>query len=347
MRRLALIAVALSALVATRAAVADTPPTLWEKAADPASGERYRLHVKVQEILWQAMQAVTDPVGHRRPNPMKNLLLESARANLEIAGAATSPDVRLRFDLGDVYYHLDRYKEALAVLQPALALAPRHSAASSAWLDLAYAAAKLDRSSLELDGYDGFLATDIRAHGDLSILGNRAEAEMRLGHLDAAVAGYRDVIAQAEHTFSVRPDILILARWGLAVALDRSHDPAGADHEAFLAAQQDPQEEYIGDKEDVFFVPEYERLWYYGLGRTQHARHATDPARALLCWNLVVDTWGHYVAQAARDDRWLGLAHAHLAAAEAEQRAAAARFAREKPGPDVLPARLRRRERPC
>jgi tetratricopeptide (TPR) repeat protein len=332
---------ALVALVATLAlglsaarAHADTPPTVWQRAENPDAGQAYQLHLKVAELLWQAKQP---------HNPLKNLLLESARSKLETGNAATSADVRLRFDLGDVYFELKRYREAISVLQPALATAPRDEGAAQGWLDLAFAAARLDRSSLELDGYDQYLATAVSARSDLSILSNRAEAEMRLGDLDAAVAGYRDVLEQGGHVYGVDPQILVLARWGLAVALDRNGDPAEAEHEAFVASEEDPEEQIIGDKDDVFFVPEYERDWYYALGRIQHAKHATDTGQALVCWSLVVDTWSHYVRVAVRGDRWVGLARTHLAAAILEQRAAAARFAKANPGARTLP----RRPRPC
>ncbi len=344
-RALTLLAAATALLVAplARLAHADGPPSVWDRVEDPGAGARYHLHVQVQERMFAA------GVPH---NPMHNAQLESARALLEEGGAATSSDVRLRFDLGSVYYHLDRFSEALAVLQPALAMAPHDPAAASAWEDLAYAAAKLDRSTLELEGYDRYLALSIerRESHHLSILGNRAEAEMRLGNLDAAVAGYRDVIEQGEHIYGIDPGILVLAHWGLAVALDRDHDWAEAEHEAYLAAEKDPDERIIGDQEEVFFVPEYERDWYYALGRTQHARHTADPTRALMCWDLVVETWSDYIARATKataKDRWVDLARMHLAVARADQRAAATRLGRPHHGADARVGSLRRHEHPC
>jgi tetratricopeptide (TPR) repeat protein len=290
-----------------------------------ATVERYRLHEHVQEEM-------SPPAG--MPKEMRVILREGARAELEAASAATSPDVRLRFDLGEVYEALDRHEEALAVLRPALAMAPDHSAASRAWLSLAFAAAKLDRSREEIAGYEAFLARAL--DDDPSVLANRAEAEMRLGNLDEAVAGYRDVIDRIEHGrvgASVDARDRVLARWGLVVALDRLGNSVDAAREALLAVEEDPREEFIGDQELVFFVPSYERDWYYGVGRIERARLEADPRRALAMWTLVVDTWADYLQRATPDDRWRPLARLHLASAEAERRAVAGRVPPTRPAP--------------
>jgi len=324
-------ATVLLVLAATTTALADTPPTGWDRARDPAVGERYRLHLRVQELMHPPLET---------SRKMMPILLERARGELEVASAATSPDVRLRFDLGEVYYELKRYEEALRVLEPALALSPHEPASAEAWEALAFAAARLDRSKQEIEGYDECLALSLSRSSNLSILSNRAEAYMRLGNLEEAVAGYREVIEIVAHRHYGRPSdflTLILARWGLAVALDRSGDSAEAEHEAQLAAELDPEERVIGDTEDVFFVPDYERDWYYALGRAQHAKHAPNPEHALALWHLTVETWTHYIARAWPNDRWVRLARAHLASAQAEERRAAERYGKTKPLPVAPP----------
>jgi len=321
-------------------ALAETPPTGWDRARDPAVGERYQLHLRMQQTLQEVDSA------HPREKEQR---LQKARTELELASAATSPDVRLRYDLGQVYYALERFDEAIQVLEPALKLAPGGSGCAEAWLALAFAAAKTDRSRLELDAYDAYLAVALREHSILNILSNRAEAEMRLGNLDEAVAGYRDVIERIEHSGLVSMteyQTLVLARWGLAVALDRNGNPAESEQVAFVASEQDPQEKLIGDQENVFFVPKYERDWYFALGRTQHARRALEPRVALLFWNLVEQTWASYVASAVPSDRWLALARAHLAAAQVERRSAAARYSASQPKGSILPAPSDRHSRP-
>jgi len=323
----------LAALLAALAGVstvarADTPPSKWECAKDPAVCERYALHLHVQEYMYPPGPDV---------RKIREALLERARAELEAASAATSPDVRLRFDLGEVYQGLRHYEEAARVLEPALAMAPRHSAALRAWRALADAAAHLERARQELDAYDAYLSLAPDDPWTLEVLGNRAEAEMRLGNLEQAVAGYRDVIERIEHAPFGQVedfDVLVLARWGLAVALDRSGDSGDAQHEASVVAQQDPDERIIGrtEEEGVFFRPEYERDWYLALGRGEHARQATDARDAMVKWSRVVQTWADYVRRASPDDRWVGLARAHLASAEAERDRAEARVVRSGKG---------------
>ena len=317
MKRFAFAAV-LALVTSSGLATADTPPSAWDRARDPAAGERYRLHERVQ--AWLNAPGIRGEREHA-------LFAESARSALEAASAQTSPDVRLRFDLGIVYEDLDRHDEALAVLRPALDLAPRDAAAAPAWLAYAFAAAKTDRSREEIEGYDALIALSFEARP--TVLANRAEAEMRLGNLDAAVSGYRDVIFGLEHAPGGRASdaqSLVLARWGLAVALDRLGDTTTSRSEALTAAREDPQEKYIGDRNDVFFVPDYERDWYYGVGRAERARLETDARLAVEAWDLVVRTWADYVARAVPSDRWLPLARAHLASAESERQIASARL---------------------
>ena len=317
----------LGAPLSTRA---DTPPSAWDRTRDPAAGERYRLHVLAEEL----MHAPGPPI--RRFHEQN---LERARSLLESASAATSPDVRLRFDLGEVYQDLGRNEEAIDVLNPALAMAPRDARSADAWLALAFAAAHLDRSQEELAGYDAFLALSVSAHPSETVVSNRAEALMRLERLDEAIAGYRNVIESMEHGGRPGTDytVLVLARWGLAVALDRNHDAAASEHEASTAAAEDPDERIIGNQDDVFFVPKYERDWYYALGRTDHAKRETSPRLALKRWELVVRTWADYVQRAAPNERWVPLARAHLASAEVQKAAVSARvkaMGPEKPAPD-------------
>jgi tetratricopeptide (TPR) repeat protein len=339
MKRLSMVLCLIGLGSVPTAALAETPPSVWDCARDPAVGERYRLHLRMQELL-------EPPDG--TPHGIRILLAERARAELEEASAATSPDVRLRFDLGKAYYDLDRLQAAIDVLRPALAMAPRDGSAVDAWERLAFAAARLDRSQDEIDAEDAYLALAATFRGSsLTMLGNRAEAEMRLGHLDAAIAGYRDVLERGSHLYGVNYAILVLARWGLAVALDRNGYSAEAEHEALEAAERDPVEQIIGDREGVFFVPDYDRDWYFALGRTQHAKHTEDPHRAYELWKRVAETWADYVRRATPDDRWLRLAKRHLAAAQMEEKAAFERLpaseraaaATRPPNPLPRPAR--------
>src|ERR1700689_309014 len=84
------------ALRAAGVAWAETPPSVWDVAKDPAERDRWALHVRVDRLI-------PPPIGEGAARLDDDLRLEAARAMLEEADAARSPDVRLRFDLGVVY----------------------------------------------------------------------------------------------------------------------------------------------------------------------------------------------------------------------------------------------------
>jgi tetratricopeptide (TPR) repeat protein len=324
-RQVGSLLVFLAVTVEPALARADTPPTRWDRAVDPAAGQRYATHVLARELIDLPVQRV---------GALRNLNLERARVLLEEAGAATSPDVRLRFDLGEIYIQLEHYEPAIGVLKPALELAPRHPAAADAWFEVAIAYAKLDRTPEEREAYKNYLAVATRDEPRGTAMLNAAEAEMRLGHLDDAVAGYREAMAYAEALGGLAAfETSVLCEWGLAVALDRSGDPAGAMAAAKHAAERDPQESIIRSR-NVFFVPEYDKFWYWGLGRAERAKQAADPRVALFLWRLTEQNWASYLAQGQNQapDRWVALARAHLEQARTA-RQSAERRARGAHGP--------------
>jgi tetratricopeptide (TPR) repeat protein len=307
-------------------AFADSPPSRWDRARDPAVGDAWNLHVRVREFIAPLPDEVLG---------LRELRLHQAQTELEAADAAASADVRLRFDLGQVYEELRHDQRAIDVLQPALAMAPDHPAALEAWLELAFAYARLDRSREERDAYDAYLVRTSDESGRATALLNRAEAEMRLGNLEDAVVGYRDA-CDAASPFGHLFETGVLARWGLAVALDRSGDVTDAMREALVASQMDPAEAIIDSKEMcgvspcVFFVPDYERDWYLGLGRAERAKQERDPGKAAWLWKKTEETWADYVSRADPKDRWLSLAKVHLATTQ-KRRAAAEKRAELHP----------------
>ena len=80
---------------------ADTPPSIWDMARDPAERARWELHERVPAFRCSSQEAEDE--DKRRETELRCLdLLEK----LEEADAAHSPDVRLRVDLGAVEYEL-------------------------------------------------------------------------------------------------------------------------------------------------------------------------------------------------------------------------------------------------
>lgn len=305
------------ALVAGHASVArgDTPPGLWDSAKRPGARDDYALHVQAQRVLASE--------GREREVLRKYGQLDHLRALLEDADAEHSPDVRLRFDLGEVYEALELHEAAARVLAPAVAAHEAHPAALSAMSTLSVAYAKLNRRREEHDVYHRYLRHQTDPLERLGALGNLAESDMSLLDLKAAIAGYEEVIARASE-LATGPGVhqtLALAEWGLAVALDRTGDTRRARAEAKKALALDP-EMAILNAPNVFFVPAYERLWYIALGAAAAAAEEESAREALGFLRVAEACFTKYVAAAGTDDPWVGLAKIRLASAEKARAAA-------------------------
>jgi tetratricopeptide (TPR) repeat protein len=316
-------AVALLTIVAASRAHADTPPNRWDAIANSALADRFALHVRVREIMTSAAIA-------ERANDFAIAvgLRNRARMFLEEGHAETSPDVVLRFDLGEVCYELEDNACAKEVLERALQLAPDHPAALSAYSILANAHAKLDESEDERRVYARYLPRITDDESRAIALLNLSEADMHLGELDDAVAGYRETIdaaAELPNAIELEQKTGLLARWGLAVALDRSGDVAGGAKEAKLVLQLDTDMREIRSGPNVFFAPERERFWYVALGFTEYAKEAPDAKTSALLWHRAEGCWKEYVADVrakTAPDRWVDLARARLEKAHAARLAA-------------------------
>jgi tetratricopeptide (TPR) repeat protein len=337
------------------AAWADTPPAVWDIAKDPAVRDRWALHVRVERLVYRTLSDELPATGRRRDDVLR---LEAARAMLEEAGAAQSPDVRLRFDLGNVFEHLatleqrdDLHRRVIEVLVPALEVAPDHPASTEALESLVYAYAKLDRPREELVTWRRYISrlADQNVHMASSMM-NMGEAQMRLGRLDEAIATFRNAlqICGGLPNSSARNATHALTLWDLAVTLDRSGDPRAALEAAAEAKEfrwkepspviQMPMRDVTGwdaiqDHENVFFVPEWEREWYLALGYTAAARAQHDARPAASLWRQAEGHWEAYVMRASApgaENRWVAIARLRRDQARAE-RAQAERRARAAP----------------
>ncbi|WP_394838794.1 tetratricopeptide repeat protein [Pendulispora rubella] len=299
---------------------ADTPPNPWDVAKNPQMRGTYEVHVRARERM---IQTDSLPLGRLE----RDKRYEEARAILEEAHAAESPDVRLRFDLGTVYESLNRHAAAAAVLEKALAMAPDHPAAEDAWLMLAYAYAHGNQPLKEREAYVKYLQRATYGSGRVTATLNLAEAEMRLGHLEEAISGYREAIQLATLVPSAG-DTGVLAVWGLAVALDRHGDTSGAMAEAKWATEIDHRR-VIEDTVNVFFVPEYERLWYFGLREMALGRGGKNALESALHFRRAESMWSEYVDKADPADPWRSRARIHRDSVKKEREEAERRI---KPG---------------
>ncbi len=232
-------------------------------------------------------------------------------------------------------------ERATPALESALRDAPDHPMAMRAFFELGVCLAKLRRTEAEIVAYDEYLRRQTDPPNRALALANRAEAYMTLGRQPHMTLGK---LALAINDFKAALQIdsgYPQAHWGLAVALDRYGDSAGALAEAKLAVTYDPLEQQISGP-GVFFVPPYEQYWYEGLSATARAQQLDDAPSSILLWETAVAKWSAYVAVAASDDRWLALAKTHLLSSQRQleqtkKRAAPSSKGRRSHGDDIDP----------
>jgi tetratricopeptide (TPR) repeat protein len=358
MRGGALFPLLVAFVLAPAAAFADTPPTAWDAARDPLVRERWALHVRVERLLAPARGDDDTPPDPRLDRELRH---EAARAMLEEADAAHSPDVRLRFDLGRVYYELgedqggrvDLFRKAIDVLAPAVDAAPDEPGATEALQTLVYAYAKTNRPREELATWRRYIPRLVDDRGRVVSMMNMGEAEMRLGHVEDATATFREVIrlcGELPNTPSAG-STYALTLFDLAVALDRSGDARSALDTAARASRMNVIDSrgiptdgatLIAQDPNVFFVPEWEREWYLALVAGAAAREAKDARRAAFLWRSAEDHWDRYVDRASAaggKDAWLAIAKLRLERTHTERVAADARAGkvRELPGRRIGP----------
>jgi tetratricopeptide (TPR) repeat protein len=311
-------------MAAAPVARADTPPSVWDRARDPATADSYRIHLEVQRRLAQSQTALDFGFSSAFESQK-----DTVRAMLERQHADKSPVVRLRFDLGLVYLLLGKtedrtyYRRSAEVLGAALAAAPEHPAAEEAWSRLAEACGHIGDHECERRAYNKVLRlTTEEADRGTSTL-NLAETEMHLGNLEGAIDGYREALRLASRSPSAT--LAPLAMWGLAVALDRSGDRVGADKEALAVLQMQTSSGLSGllRSSGVFFFPDYELNWYDAVGAMARARRpGATAAEAARDWKIAEDAFASFVRGAQRSpspDRWLELAKVRHAAAKLER----------------------------
>jgi tetratricopeptide (TPR) repeat protein len=315
-------AFALVFLFSAVAAAQDHAPSVWERAASQDRAVANRVHEEVEALLRVAF------AQHSEESGVAQEKLSNAMERLEQIHADRSPDVRLRFDFGQVAKARRDYARAATALESALHEAPDHPRATRAYFDLGVCLATLSKTDGEIAAYDENLKRETDPQLRTIALSNRGEAYMVLGRQPQMTLSR---LALAVDDF--RAALLIdagypQAHWGLAVALDRSGDAPGAMAEAKLAVTYDPLERQISGP-DVFFVPQYDQYWYEALSAMARTQQLDDPSSSILLWETAVAKWAAYVAVAPGDDRWLALARAHLTSSQRMLDAAKKKSTRE------------------
>lgn len=285
------------ALFLTPALAAAVGPNVWDLARDREVARLDQVIERANEQLEQA--SALGVLAFKR-----ELVLE-VRSELEPL-VSRYDDPRLAFVLGHAFEMLDDDARVIRLLPPAIERMPDHPLALRAMFDLAVAYARSDRPADEVRTYDMLLERQTDESWRHVVLMNRAESRAKLGQLDEAIADYRASIA-------LSPDMDgVLARWGLAVTLDRSGDFARAMEEAVAAYAFDDGEVSRIDRGGVFFVPAYDRWWYHAIRQMAAGRAASNPDDKLMGYERAVAFWSAFVAQAPSSERWLPLAKARL-----------------------------------
>lgn len=326
MKRLVSSCVAAALVAGASAAAADTPMSRWDRARDPDAYEDEKLHLSAQRMLVQL------EIARRLRSDLFDRFTRDLKLSLESWNAASSRDPRLRFDYGQLLEQRGEHLRAIEVLKPALAMAPDHPAAETAWWFLGVACGHVGEYACEHEAYVALLRLRTEDHRRLTPMLNLAEVEMHMGRLKDSIAQYQETLRTAARlpTDETTP----LAQWGLAVALDRSGDRAAAEREAGRAVEleRSMHREGLLHSSGVFFHPDYEVHWYDGLGAIARARAASSAHDAAIHWSEAERKFAAYVRGAearAGADRWLGAAKARLAYCKAEREKAEKRAAKE------------------
>jgi tetratricopeptide (TPR) repeat protein len=304
------VGVALLVMSVPTRARAETPPVVWERLAKPSVTAELSLHIDARRALMRRQSGPEDFAlfGELQRQEQLELVLKRLQT------ATKSPESvapRLLADLGEVYEELGMHRMAIQVLRPLVERAPSESFVEDAWLALAYAYAKTEDAQRERGAYIEYLKTAKHPRSRNVATLNLAEAEMRIGNLEASIEGYRAALEQANREV-LSQETAILAVWGLAVALDRYGDARAAAEEAERAARLDEGMHLIGEGENVFFAPAHERYWYLGLGWLATARASTSNEERINALTRAASAWQAYVAKTQADDPWLPRAKQHL-----------------------------------
>jgi len=108
-----------------------------------------------------------------------------------------------------------------------------------------------------------------------TVLSNLAEVTMMAGDLERAVELYERAVLESNS------DERVLARWGLAVALDRLGEHSEGFAQAERAIKDDQRPLGALRQSGVFFVPSYEAYYYEGFGLLALALQQAGGAAAL------------------------------------------------------------------
>jgi tetratricopeptide (TPR) repeat protein len=243
---------------------------------------------------------------------------QAALRILQAAGGARAASPALRLRYGEVLADLGEHREAAAVLETVVDVAPVHLRVD-AWVELAVEYARLGRARDEIGCYDRALAFEPHAPTRATILANQAEATMTTGDVDRAVAGYRAALGTIEQLSAQEVQVYApTTLWGLAVALDRAGQVDAALDAVQRARSYDPLDSRLAG-DGWFFNPPHDEAWYAGLGHLAVARRGPEPDVRLAAYGRAIESFREYVERAPEGDPWAASARARVASLLSER----------------------------
>lgn len=318
--------VLLASMLVPALAQAEGPPTRWERAKDPESIEDYRLHKSAQRMF-----PLIDDMRKHRPDLYERYTRDLV-TSLDSWDAASSDDVRLRVDLGKALHERRDHKRAIEVLRGAIAKDPSHPMMEDAWFVLGLSCGSIGDHECEREAYLKTLELETEEAARMTPTLNLSEVEMHRGNLKESIALYNETLRLSARVGASYTNAL--AEWGLAVALDRAGERNAAERAAKRALEVSTSihRENILRDAGVYFYPDYEVLYYEGLGAVTLARGASSAHDATIYWALAERKFEQYVRGAERTnpaDRFLPAAKARHASSKAEREKAEKKRAKE------------------
>ncbi|MCS6898571.1 MAG: hypothetical protein RMJ98_01895 [Myxococcales bacterium] len=271
-----------------------SPPDRWDLARSPGAERAERLLDEAEDKLAEAA-SMSNPL-------LRQQLATEARSLLDQLGGTRAQDLRARLLYGHALHLLDDDSAVIAALEPLVEVAFDHPLGIQVMFDLAVAYAKVERFRDEVRIYDRLLEAEDGPGLRSTVLANRGESRAKLDDFQGAVEDFRQVIGA--------DPMNALARWGLAVVLDRWGNLSGALEEGGFAWDIDQGTLSILDRSGVFFVPAHDKWWYHGIRRLAAAHRATAASERLAHLRAADRFYEMYLAQAPSTDRWAPLARA-------------------------------------
>ncbi len=295
-------------------------PSLWDRARYPEIGAQAALIDEAEQLQIRYHRLFSADRGERLDArdlmTLGEAYLSRATDLLEQAGVAKGGDPLVRLRLADLYELLHKNDESRLLLESIAGSNPPAVVMARVQSQLAICYAKLGRHAEEIKAYGEALALQPIAEHRALLLANRAEAYMVEGDVSAAVEGYRSALLLLTPYDMVNgngPTTL----WGLAVALDRSGDFAGAIEAVTMARTYDARDLRLNSP-NWFYVPDYDRHWYEALGHWMAARKTDTASVRADAYLRAVASWKEYVSKAPLGDHWVLIAKARLAQCEKE-----------------------------